>query len=90
MDYAILLSFDIQADEQIRQLAQSLVDGGVNSTYLASGLRPHLTLAEFNTSRIADVRDCLKDLVGQALQPIEIKWPVLVFFRERTVSSSCC
>lgn len=80
MDYAILLSFDIQADEQIRQLAQSLVDGGINSTYLESGLRPHLTLAEFNTSRISDVRDCLIDLVGQALQPIEIKLASIGFF----------
>ena len=80
MDYAILLSFDTQADEQIRQLAQSLADGGVNSTYLASGLRPHLTLAEFNTSQITDVRDCLNDLVGHALQPIEIKLASVGFF----------
>jgi 2'-5' RNA ligase len=80
MDYAILLSFDIQADEQIRQLAQALVDGGVNATYLSSGLRPHLTLAEFNTDRISDVRDCLKELVGQNLQPIEIKFASVGFF----------
>lgn len=80
MDYAILLSFDIEADEQIRLLAQQLVDGGVNTTYLESGLRPHLTLAEFNTSSIADVRSCLKDLVDQAMQPIRIKMASAGFF----------
>lgn len=80
MEYAILLSFDIEADEQIRRLAQLLVDGGVNSTYLESGLRPHLTLAEFNTSRITDVRACLKDLIDQAMQPIRIKLASAGFF----------
>lgn len=80
MDYAILLSFDMQADEQIRQLAQQLVDGGANTTYLDSGLRPHLTLAEFNTSRIADVRIILNELAAQAVQPIRIKLASAGFF----------
>lgn len=80
MDYAVLLSFDAQADDQIMQLTRALFDGGANDSYLASGLRPHLTLAEFNTGRISEVRTCVSKLASQVLQPIRVRLASAGFF----------
>lgn len=80
MDYAILLSFEQETDKQIRKLMQELVAGGVNDRYLLAGLRPHLTLAEFNTQRMRQVHSCLTDLSGRDLKPLRIKLASAGFF----------
>ncbi len=50
MDYAVLLYFEPRGEKQIRRLMHYLTDHGVNDLYVNLGMRPHLTLAEFNTS----------------------------------------
>lgn len=80
MDYAVLLSFDAQADDQIMQLTRALIEGGANDSYLASGLRPHLTLAEFNTGKINEVRTCVSKLASQVSQPIRVRLASAGFF----------
>lgn len=61
MDYAIMMHFDPISEACIRDMIDRLAEhGGVNSTYRDTGMRPHVTLAEFNTPHYDDVRDVLQ------------------------------
>lgn len=80
MDYAVLLSFDSASDQRIRQMIQGLAVASGNETYLLSGLRPHLTLAEFDTDRHETVRQTLADLAEKILRPIPVKLASAGFF----------
>lgn len=80
MDYAILLSFDPSSDRRLRQMIQALADSSGNETVLLSGLKPHLTLAEFDTDRYENVVLTLNELAEKILSPIPVKLASAGFF----------
>ena len=80
MDYAILLSFDPSSERKLRQMIQALADSSGNETVLLSGLKPHLTLAEFDTDRYETVVLTLSELAEKILSPIPVKLASAGFF----------
>lgn len=60
MDYAVMLYFDSATEQRIKSTIDRLVESGaVNATYRDTGLRPHLTLAEFSTQHFESVETVL-------------------------------
>jgi len=68
MDYAVLLYFDPLAEARIKATIDRLADRrAVNSTYRDTGLRPNVTLAEFNAPDI--------EAVNAIVQRFAATWP---------------
>ncbi|MDW7657156.1 MAG: 2'-5' RNA ligase family protein [Bacillota bacterium] len=80
MEYAIILSFDQSNDRKLRQMIKALADTSGNETVLLSGLKPHLTLAEFDTDRYETVVLTLSEMAEKILSPIPVKLASAGFF----------
>ncbi|MDD3931225.1 MAG: 2'-5' RNA ligase family protein [Eubacteriales bacterium] len=80
MEFGLLLTFDQETEQKLNDLIQHLVRGGANETLLLAGLRPHLTLAEFDTHDIEAVDSAITQLTAEKLIPISIKLASAGFF----------
>jgi len=80
MDYAILLIFDAASDRKLREMTEHLAVNNRSETVLLSGLRPHLTLAEFDTDRYETVVLTMSNLASKILRPIPVKLASAGFF----------
>ncbi len=80
MDYAIILTFAQTEARQIWQLTADLAQKTGNNSVLSAQIQPHLTLAEFSTSALAEISKTIRLLAGQLLTPIPIKLASAGFF----------
>jgi len=48
MPYALVVYFNIESEKPIRNLWERIADAGINSSFLDSGIRPHMTLSVFD------------------------------------------
>jgi 2'-5' RNA ligase len=80
MDYAIMLGFDPKTDRMIRDWIDIIARQTGNDIALLSGLRPHLTLAEFDSDQIEIVKMTLTDRTETVLRPIQISLASAGFF----------
>ena len=60
MPYGVMLYFDVQTEETISNIWQSLAKHDLSSSMLDAGIRPHLTLAIYEE---LDCRPCENELV---------------------------
>lgn len=65
MDFAVLLYFESRGDREIRRLMHWLMDRGVNDLYVNLDMRPHLTLAEFDTEDYLPVQAALHTFMAR-------------------------
>ncbi|NLW11496.1 MAG: 2'-5' RNA ligase family protein [Clostridiaceae bacterium] len=79
MDYAVLLYFEEKADCLIDKWTQDLVKLGLNSRFAEIGMKPHLTLAEFDLTDLGEVENLLKDFASWQ-QPVDLKFSSLGVF----------
>lgn len=80
MDYAIMLGFDQTSDQMIRDWIGIIARQAGNDITLLSGLRPHLTLAEFDSDQIETVKMILSERTKTVLRPIPISLSSAGFF----------
>ena len=80
MEYAILLTFDAASDRKLCAMTEHLAANNRSDAVLLSGLRPHLTLAEFDTDRYETVILTMTRLAGEILRPIPVKLASAGFF----------
>ncbi|MDD2578966.1 MAG: 2'-5' RNA ligase family protein [Eubacteriales bacterium] len=79
MDYAILVYFDAAAEATLNRWISRLVDGGVSPAYQKTGMRPHLTIAEVDTSDYEAIKACVEDL-SEHLPDLSVKLASVGFF----------
>lgn len=80
LDYAVMMYLDAVSEARILSTIQALAErGGVNPEYRDMGMRPHLTLAEFNTCHFGEVRNVLRQLAG-ALPSFPIRFGSIGIF----------
>ncbi|NLM76989.1 MAG: 2'-5' RNA ligase family protein [Ruminococcaceae bacterium] len=80
MDYAVLLNFDASSEQTLNRIIHGLAQNGAGDTVLLAGLRPHLTLAEFDTDCYDQVIADLRRLCTRILGPIPVKLASAGFF----------
>lgn len=49
MDYGVILYFDIDNSNTINELRKKVCNNDVNSHTIDAGIKPHITLASFET-----------------------------------------
>jgi 2'-5' RNA ligase len=79
MDYAVVLYFDPQSERQIKRMMHYLTDEGVNDIYVNYGMRPHLTIAEFDTEDFSIVQSTIEQF-SQEQPPFHIRFSSLGVF----------
>lgn len=65
MDYAVLLYFDDDASKKINKWTYDLVDLGLDRRYINIGMKPHLTLAEFNQTDLGSTEKLLQEYAAK-------------------------
>lgn len=66
MDYAVVVYFNKGADVYISRLIKNICLEGVNSYMLEVGIRPHVTLAAFKDTNLAELSKWLQTYAGNA------------------------
>lgn len=72
MDYAVLLHFDPTTEARLQTDIDRLVEAGINPTFKAMGMRPHLTITTFSAPDISPVQRVLA-LAVRKWQPFPIR-----------------
>ncbi len=80
MDYALLLTFDDAGEETLCRLMTTLAQQGAGQGLLDLGLKPHVTLAAFNTGKLAAVDQALAGLSAAWAGRLDLKLASAGFF----------
>lgn len=65
MGFAVILCFEPEAEARLQGLWQALAEGGINSTMVAAGFRPHITLGGFDGAPPKGLCEELQQLVAR-------------------------
>lgn len=79
MDYAVMVYFEDAADQTISSWISALTELGLNDRFSTIGMKPHLTLAEFDVTDLGELEKLLARFAA-GTSPVKLKFSSLGIF----------
>ena len=79
MDYAVVLYFDKETESYFRDVIVSIAESGVGNYMIENKVIPHITIADFHTENIDNIKNALEKCSSD-FKPGDVIWASLGSF----------